>query len=544
MLPVLDRADGPSLRSGFLRHAAARPDAPAIVVRGLTYSYGQMEDTARRWARAIIDASRGRPERVGLFAYRSAVAYTGTMAALLSGASYVPLNPTFPAERTLAMIAAADLDAVIVDSTCLPQVAKLRALSQLPMLVPEADIGETPGIAGRIFGKSELERTAPLDQLPQLTPEDIAYLLFTSGSTGAPKGVPVTHGNAVYFMDFMSRRYAIQPGDRFSQTFDQTFDLSVFDLFMAWSNGACVYGITPVELLSPTRYVNQNQITVWFSVPSVPAQMARRGTLVPNCMPSLRWSLFCGEPLTELSAQMWQAAAPNSVVENLYGPTELTIACFLHRWDPQSSPAMCRNGIVPIGRPYDGLAAVLVDEQLQPVAEGEIGELCVNGPQTTPGYWRAPDITAERYIELPVSRYQKRRFYRTGDLVARLPEGEYVFMGRADNQIKVLGHRVELGEIEAVLRAHPGVEHAVAFGWPAVGTTADAIVAFISGSVNSIDDLLARAKAALPPYIVPRQILTVADMPLNANGKIDRRTLKERLPSLMGEPDEAARGGR
>jgi acyl-coenzyme A synthetase/AMP-(fatty) acid ligase len=270
--------------------------------------------------------------------------------------------------------------------------------------------------------------------------------------------------------------------------------------------------------------------------------MARRNTLTPNALPSLRWSLFCGEPLTQRSAELWQAAAPNSIVENLYGPTELTIACFLHRWDSERSPAMCRNGIVPIGRPYDGLAAMLVDEQLQPVAEGESGELCVNGPQTTPGYWRAPQITAERYIELPADRHQKRRFYRTGDLVAKLPDGEYVFMGRADNQIKVLGHRVELGEIEAVLRAHPGVEHAIAIGWPAVGTTADAIVVFISGNVESIDELLMRAKAALPPYIVPRRILPVAEMPLNANGKVDRRALKDRLPTLIGDKGDAASG--
>jgi amino acid adenylation domain-containing protein len=543
MLPVLDRSDGPSLRMGFLRHAAAHPDAPAVVARGTTYSYGQIEETSRRWANAIIAAHGGRPERVGLFAYRSAVAYTGTMAALFAGATYVPLNPTFPPEKTAAMIIAADLDVVIVDSTCLPQVAKVEALSRLPLLIPEAEAKEIAGLSGRVFGKAELESASALSQLPPLTPEDIAYLLFTSGSTGAPKGVPVTHGNAMYFLEYMSRRYRIRSEDRFSQTFDQTFDLSVFDLFMAWSNGACVYGITPVELLSPTKYVRQNEITVWFSVPSVSAQMARRGTLTPNSMLSLRWSLFCGEPLTERSAELWQAAAPNSVVENLYGPTELTIACFLHRWDAKRSPAMCRNGIVPIGRPYEGLAAVIVDENLQPVAEGEIGELCVNGSQTTPGYWRAPEITAERYVQLQVSRHQARRFYRTGDLVAKLPEGEYVFMGRADNQIKVLGHRVELGEIEAVLRTHPGVEHAVAIGWPAAGTAADGIVAFVSGNVDSVDELLGRAKAALPPYIVPRQIFTIAEMPLNANGKVDRQALKERL-AAPGEIGDAAGGSR
>ena len=535
---MLDRSDGPSLRSGFLRHAALNPGATAFVVRGKSYSYGETEETARRWAGAMLQACGGRPERVGLFAYRSAVAYTGTLAALFAGAAYVPLNPTFPAEKTAAMIAAADLDAVILDSTCLPQLTNLPALAQLPLLVPEVESASVA--AARVMGKTDLERTTALDSLPPLTPEDIAYLLFTSGSTGAPKGVPVTHGNAVCFMDFMSRRYEITPRDRFSQTFDQTFDLSVFDLFMAWSNGASVYGMTPVELLSPTKYINQNGITVWFSVPSVPAQMLRRNTLVPNCLPTLRWSLFCGEPLAQRSAEAWQAAAANSTLENLYGPTELTIACLLHRWERERSPDLCRNGIVPIGRPYDGLTAMLVDEQLQPVPEGETGELCVSGPQTAPGYWRAPEITAERFVNLPVSRHQSRRFYRTGDLVARLPEGDYVFMGRADTQIKVLGHRVELGEIEAVLRGHTGVEHAVALGWPAAGTTADGIVAFVSGNIADVSGLLARAKAALPPYLVPRRIFTIAEMPLNANGKVDRRALKERLPSLMGETGDAA----
>lgn len=534
-----DRADGPSLRSGFLRQVSSRPDAPAVVVRGVTRSYSDLHDHATRWAAAITNEHGGRPERVGVFAYRSETAYAGTLAALCAGATFVPLNPTFPVEKTAAMVAQADLDAIIVDATCLPQLAAvLGSQSVSCVLTPETD--DDPGVSARVLGRSHLRSAAPLRNLPPLTPEDTAYLLFTSGSTGAPKGVPVTHGNAVYFVDYMSKRYGIGPDDRLSQTFDQTFDLSVFDLFMAWTNGACVYAMASVDLLSPASFINKNELTVWFSVPSVPAHMRRRKTLLPNSLPTLRWSLFCGEPLPRESAEAWQNAAPNSIVENLYGPTELTIACFLHRWNSDSSPELCRNGLVPIGRPYDGLLAVLVNEELQPVAPGEPGELCVAGPQTTPGYWRAPEITSQRYVDLPVSRHEKRRFYRTGDIVASLPDSEYVFLGRADQQIKVLGHRVELGEIEAALRADASVEHAVAIGWPA--TAADFVVAYVSGNNVDVPALLERAKAALPAYIVPRQIHVLSAMPLNANGKVDRKVLTQRLTEQMTAHEHRTQG--
>lgn len=526
---MLDRSDGISLRSGFLRHAQLNPEAAALVVRGETRSYRELESKARRLAAAITQACGGRrPERVGLFAYRSETAYTGTLAALFAGATFVPLNPTFPPARTADMIVRADLDTIIVDSVCLPQVSSVLGGSfDIRLILPDAQADAVP--QARTLGHDEIAALEPLEVLPPLTPEDIAYLLFTSGSTGVPKGVPVTHGNAVHFMDVMSRRYGITPDDRFSQTFDQTFDLSVFDLFMAWSNGACVCSMSSVDLLAPARSISRHHITVWFSVPSVPVLMSRRQNLLPDTLPTLRWSLFCGEPLLQSSAEAWQKAAPNSTVENLYGPTELTIACLVHRWDPATSPAMCRNGVVPIGRPYEGLAVAAVDSDLKPVGEGETGELCVSGPQTTPGYWRAGETTAQRYVEIPVGRRETRRFYRTGDLVARHASGDYVFLGRADQQIKVLGHRIELGEIEAVLRSYPGVEEAVAFGLPAGSASAESVVAFVLGNFGDADALIDFSRSSLPPYAVPRRIFPVTEMPLNANGKVDRRALQEHL---------------
>jgi acyl-coenzyme A synthetase/AMP-(fatty) acid ligase len=257
--------------------------------------------------------------------------------------------------------------------------------------------------------------------------------------------------------------------------------------------------------------------------------MRKKGTLKPDTLPSLRASLFCGEPLPAETAEAWQAAAPQSRVENLYGPTELTIACLWYRWNSAVSPAECVNGIVPIGRPFPGLGAALVDDDLHCVEQGEPGELCVSGPQTTPGYWRDPAKAAERFVELPGQAFPAERFYRTGDRVRRLPSGDYVYLGRTDHQIKVMGFRVELGEIEACLLSEPNTVEAVAIGWPVRDGSAEGIVAFVSGSGIDLDWIRQQARTRLPDYMVPKDIKLVETMPLNVNGKIDRLALAASL---------------
>ena len=516
-----------SLRSGFLRQVALRPDGPALVVKDRTLSYGELDVTVRRWAGTVV-ARLGTPaERVGVLGSRSLVSYTAALAALYSGAAFVPLNPRFPADRTRAMIERAGLDAIFVDKLASTQLATvLDGLDQPPPVwLPE---GEDADI---------LASAKPLEELPPLSPDRVAYLLFTSGTTGIPKGVPIIHSNVCALVDWAVNRYQIRPKDRFSQTFDQTFDLSVFDLFVAWEAGACVYAMSPVDLLAPGGFINKNQLTVWFSVPSIPAQMRKRNLLRPETLPTLRWSLFCGEPLPRETAEKWQAAAPNSIVENLYGPTELTIACTVHRWDPNNSAALCVNDMVPIGVPYPGLTAVLVDDELCIVPEGTPGELCLCGAQTSPGYWKDPVRTAERFVKIPASGQPDAVFYRTGDLARQLPNGEYVCLGRTDHQIKVLGFRVELGEIEGVLLQGKGVVQAVAVGWPVVEGTAKGIVAFVSGAAIGTAELLAACKASLADYMVPSRIVYMEEMPLNANGKVDRAALKMRLES--GHPGAA-----
>jgi non-ribosomal peptide synthetase component F len=331
--------------------------------------------------------------------------------------------------------------------------------------------------------------------------------------------VLVRQSNVTAFLDAVTARYELNETDRLSQLFDLTFDLSAFDMFAAWQSGACVCCPEAGQLLRPADFVRDSELTVWFSVPSAAMFLDRLGGLKPNVFPSLRLSLFCGEALTAELADAWAAAAPNSIVENLYGPTEATIACTAHGWRPGSAAGA--NGFVPIGEPIGTTESRVVDEKLREVADGEPGQLLLGGPQVVEGYWNDAAATARSFVTMPGDRPR----YLTGDRVLRpLGGGPLEYLGRIDSQIKILGHRVELEEVEAVLREEAHSE-AIAVGWPLTPSGAAGIVAFIATA--SVDTVRLRRALLerLPEYMVPRELRLVAELPLNANGKRDRKAL-------------------
>jgi non-ribosomal peptide synthetase component F len=349
----------------------------------------------------------------------------------------------------------------------------------------------------------------------------------------------VSNGNVIHYVEYVTQRYQFTSTDRVSQMFDLTFDLSAHDMFVAWHSGACVCCPTQKQAIKPGAFINDAGLSVWFSVPSTGIFMRRLGMLKPAMYPRLRLSLFCGEALPVEIVRQWALAAPNSAIENLYGPTELTIACTAYRWDRTNSPAECEHRVVPIGEPFDQMEAVIVDEELREVDDDAAGELLMTGPQLSLGYWQDEERTRKAFVRLPG---RPGVYYRTGDRVRRQTGKPLTYLGRVDSQIKVLGHRVELGEVESAVREASGLEGVVALGWPMTASGAEGIEVFLQADDVNLKSLLAEIKRELPPYMVPRNIRLLRHLPLNANGKFDRGALFKKLEEASpSQPERVAR---
>ena len=353
-------------------------------------------------------------------------------------------------------------------------------------------------------------------------PDDPVYLLFTSGTSGVPKGVSISHRNLCAYLDRAVGRYGIGPGDRCSQAFDLTFDLSAHDLFVTFTTGACLYVPPAASLMSPARFISTNRLTSWFSVPSTAMVLDKLRLLTPDAFPSLRWSLFCGEALPARLADRWQRAASHSTVENLYGPTETTIAVTSYRWNPQTSPLECERGIVPIGWAFDGHRVVVCRDDGTISADGEVGELYVAGPQVTSGYLGDERQTEERFVRLETDGPM---FYRTGDLVSADVRGCLHYHGRLDDQVQVRGFRVELTEVDATIRKAAGTDLAMAVAVDLHAGAATRLLAVVEGAENESRRrlVLDECRRGLPDYMAPVDLVFVEKLPVNANGKLDRK---------------------
>jgi amino acid adenylation domain-containing protein len=495
-----------ALHARFLRGLERAGDHPAVTVGDESVSYAAAHELALSWAGALLNVTETKP--VAVLTGRSIESYVGILACLYAGLPVVPLLTEFPVARTRHMLEAAGVAAVIVDQEGAAQLPRLDL--SLPVLAPGTDGGTIP-VQGA------------LAEPRAVGPDDVAYVLFTSGSTGQPKGVRLTHGNMTHYFGLMDAWYDFTAEDVFSQAAGLNWDSAVSDLWCAWGAGAGLVSVLTPAYRDIPMFVRENGITVWFSAPSVIALVRRTGKLQPGAMPALRWTYFGGEALTCEDAAGWQAAAPGSAVVNVYGPTEMTITTHRHTWDPDTSPELGVNGVVPLGPVHPGHGERLIGPNGEPSPTE--GELWVTGPQMSAGYVDPADGVGKYLHE------EGRTWYRTGDRVRRAHTGELIYLGRVDSQVQVGGYRVELAEIDHALRGIDGVLDGVTVGAQVDNTAV--LMAFYTGDRVSPAMFARKLADVLPQQMIPRHYRHVEQFPLNTNKKIDRLALTATAAELL-----------
>jgi D-alanine--poly(phosphoribitol) ligase subunit 1 len=536
----------PTLAHLFQRSAARHADRAALWLDGVTVSYRELHDLATQVAGSLMAAGFADGlARCAILGSRGLIDFAGILGALFARCTYVPLHVRRPLAMLARMLEEADASALVVGRKHLDCARRLLSTVPGELLVLLPDSSAVPDWAPampqhRFLTRSDLSPCG-IDELPQARPEDGAYLLFTSGTTGAPKGVLVHHRNVIPYLRSVTERYAPSPDDRCTQLFDLTFDLSVHDMFVCWAGGGSLFCVPDNARFAPRHFLRRHRLTTWFSVPSSATTMMGMRSLRPGDFPSLRLALFCGEALPSRVAQAFSEAAPNAVIENLYGPTEATIALTFFRLPDHPAGFHCLPSVIPIGAPLPGQDAMVVNADGKPATKAEDGELCLSGSQVTDGYWQRPDLTSQRFVRFAWDPAH-RVWYRTGDRVRYTSEHGLIFLGRLDRQVKIAGHRVELQEIEAVLHRAAGA-NAAAIAWP-IGPDGLArdLIGFVGRTTQPVPAILEACRAELPPYAVPSAVHSVADWPVTPSGKTDHARLRavlEKTPRALrsDQPD-------
>ncbi len=514
----------------FFRQSQLRPDNIALAIEDRTWTYAELRERAQRIASWLTCSGSRKPSRVGILASRTIETYAGILGTCWSGAAYVPISPKLPEERLAGILERTKLDALVLDpsgfgllSPSLRHMLPARVLGPESFLTDNLSSDDPP----RVDHWEDLPRFDAHDEPGCMDENALAYIIFTSGTTGTPKGVMISAGNVRGFVTALQGRYQFQPDDRVAQPSEVSFDNSVFDLFNTWEAGAALYVVPVNQLMGPLRFLKANAITVWYSVPSFAISMHRMKLLRPGALPSLRYSAFAGEALPVTIAEAWRAAAPNSILDCLYGPTETTVVCTGDRFSDAPHVTESR-GIVSIGKAFPGMDGILVDAKHDELPQGQAGELAFSGRQVALGYFEDEPLTQSRF---PV--IDGRRWYLTGDLAYQDEDGLLHHLGRVDNQVKIQGNRVELEEVEAHLRSACGSETVAAVAWPTQYGTAAKLIGFVSDATVCADDALGALRKKLPSYMIPARIHELDTLPASANGKIDRKALARMLDDKL-----------
>ena len=518
------------LQEGVAAQAQARPEATALVFKEERLTYGALEERSNRLAHLLKSAGCRRGDRVGLLLPKTPGAIVAMLGVLKADAIYVPMDPASPAARHARVLEVSDCRCVLAAGLAGESIRGAFAAASLapPPLIGWLDDG-SPADVDAAFTLRDLAAHPATPPACANRDHDVAHILFTSGSTGLPKGVMITHASVARFIRWARNYFGTTAADRISQHPPLHFDLSTFDIFGTLSSGAELH-LVPLELnLVPPKlaqFIRDANLTQWFSVPSVLNLMAKFDAVRQNDFPSLRRVLWCGEAIPTPTLIYWMRRLPHVRFTNLYGPTEATIASSYYT--VPACPADEREPI-PIGTACEGEELLVLDAQLRPAAPGEIGDLYIRGAGLSPGYWGDAEKTRSVFLPCPGGAGPQDRMYKTGDLARRGTDGLYYFLGRADTQIKSRGYRIELGEIEAALHSLPGLRESAVVAIQSDGFEGWLICcAYVpaTGCDASGNTLRRNLSALVPGYMLPARWMPYEALPRNDNGKIDRAFLK------------------
>ncbi|HVO61633.1 MAG TPA: amino acid adenylation domain-containing protein [Terriglobales bacterium] len=528
---------------GLVREAASRAPAAktAVFTADHCCSYETLIQRASGIAAALHSAGIGRGDRVGIWMDKTPSCVQAILGVLAVGAAYVPLDPRAPWRRCRTIALDCDFAGIIADGPRLPSFA-----SVVQDLKPRLVLLEASGDAiARAALPKELSvesfddaAMAPSMTLSDPAPEDLAYILYTSGSTGIPKGVMHTHRSGLAFTQWIQNRFAIREDDIFSSHAPFHFDLSISDLYASLGSGASVRLISGVESMLPAylvKLIKESGISVWYSVPSILVSMLDVGQLEGKEFPNLRIVFFAGEVFPAPQLRRLRCALPTVGLYNLFGPTETNVCTY---YEVPREIHDEGTSAIPIGRACEHLETFVLDASAEEVGTGVEGVLWVKGGNLMSGYWNDAARTGATLVSDPRrgNRQGKDLAYCTGDYVRLMSDGNYQFLGRRDHMVKVRGFRVELGEIEKILASCPGVLEAIAIPLPdpTIGNRIVASVVPRSGEQLNATHLRAYCSRFLPTYMVPEHIEIRVTMIRTSTGKTDRQALYQEWQSRIG----------
>jgi amino acid adenylation domain-containing protein len=514
------------LQHGIAAQAEAGPGAVAVVMGGARLTYAELEAASSRLARVLRATGVERGDRVALLLRKSPAAIVAILATLKAGGVYVPLDTTGPLPRLARMLVAAQPRCLLTEAAVAAVATGLLAEGQAAGRPAVGWVDEPPaGTAPADFTGADVEQADGAAFESPGAAGDPAYILFTSGSTGQPKGVVIRHANVLHFVDWATKYFDLGPQDRTSGHAPLHFDLSVFDIFGTLSAGGQLHLVPPDLGVAPDAvpcFIRDAGLTQWFSVPSVLTYLVKFDAVRPGDFPSLARLLWCGEVLPTPVLRHLMRRLPHVSFTNLYGPTETTVASSYYTVPscPDDDAAA-----IPIGLPCEGEALRVLRRDGQPAAVGETGDLHIAGAGVGDGYWRNETATAAAFS----TDADGVRVYRTGDLARRGADGLVYFVGRTDTQIKSRGYRIELGEIEAALHRLPELHESAVVALSTgsfEGATICCAYAAMPGATVTPVTLRRALRTVLPTYMLPGRWRRFERLPRNASGKVDRPRLR------------------